>query len=146
MRHTFTPWVRKILEKEMATHSSVLACEIPWTEEPGRLQSMGLERAGYNFVTKQEQQKHTYICVCVYTQRENIQFSSVAQLCPTLCNPMDYNLLGFFVPGILQARILEWVAISFSRIFLTQGSKPHLLRCRWILYHLTHQGRPVETI
>ena len=89
MRHTFTPWVRKILEKEMATHSSVLACEIPWTEEPGRLQSMGLERAGYNFVTKQEQQKHTYICVCVYTQRENIQFSSVAQLCPTLCNPMN---------------------------------------------------------
>ena len=29
------------LEKEMATHSSILACEIPWTEEPGRLQSMG---------------------------------------------------------------------------------------------------------
>ena len=31
------------LEKEMATHSSILACEIPWTEEPGRLQSMGLQ-------------------------------------------------------------------------------------------------------
>ena len=30
------------LEKEMATHSSTLACKIPWTEEPGRLQSMGL--------------------------------------------------------------------------------------------------------
>ena len=29
------------LEKEMATHSSILACEIPWTEEPGRIQSMG---------------------------------------------------------------------------------------------------------
>ena len=35
------PWVRKSpLEKEMATHSSILAWEIPWTEEPGRLQSM----------------------------------------------------------------------------------------------------------
>ena len=33
------------LEKEMATHSSTLAWKIPWTEEPGRLQSMGLERA-----------------------------------------------------------------------------------------------------
>ena len=32
------------LEKEMATHSSILAWRIPWTEEPGRLQSMGLQR------------------------------------------------------------------------------------------------------
>ena len=34
------------LEKEMATHSSILACRIPWTEEPGRLQSMGPQRVG----------------------------------------------------------------------------------------------------
>jgi len=34
------------LEKEMATHSSILAWRIPWTEEPGRLQSMGLQRVG----------------------------------------------------------------------------------------------------
>ena len=40
---------------------------------------------------------------------------SVAQSCPTLCNPMDYSLPGSSVHGILQARILEWVAISFSR-------------------------------
>ena len=40
------------LEKEMATHSSVLAWEIPWTEEPGRLQSMGLQRVGHDLVTK----------------------------------------------------------------------------------------------
>ena len=33
------------LEKEMATHSSILAWEIPWTEEPGRLQSMGLQKS-----------------------------------------------------------------------------------------------------
>ena len=38
----------------------------------------------------------------------------VAQSCPTLCDPVDCNLLGFSVHGILQARILEWVAISFS--------------------------------
>ena len=35
------------LEKEMATHSSTLAWKIPWTEEPGRLQSMGLQRVGH---------------------------------------------------------------------------------------------------
>ena len=35
------------LEEEMATHSSILAWKIPWTEEPGGLQSMGLQRAGH---------------------------------------------------------------------------------------------------
>ena len=39
------------LEKEMATHSSIPAWRIPWTEEPGRLQSMGLQRAGHDQVT-----------------------------------------------------------------------------------------------
>ena len=37
------------------------------------------------------------------------------QTCPTLCDPMDYSLPGSSVQGILQARILEWVAISSSR-------------------------------
>ena len=36
------------LEKEMATHSSILAWKIPWTEEPGKLQAMGLQRVGHN--------------------------------------------------------------------------------------------------
>ena len=39
------------LEKEMATHSSILASEIPWTEEAGRLQSMGSQKVGYDWVT-----------------------------------------------------------------------------------------------
>ena len=37
------------LEKEMATFSSILAWKIPWTDEPGRLQSMGLQRVGHDF-------------------------------------------------------------------------------------------------
>ena len=41
--------------------------------------------------------------------------NEVAQSCPTLCDPMDCNLPGFSVHGILQARVLEWVAISFFR-------------------------------
>ena len=36
------------LEKEMVTHSSILAWRIPWTEKPGKLQSMGLQRVGHN--------------------------------------------------------------------------------------------------
>ena len=41
------------LEKGMATHSSILAWRIPWTEEPGGLKSMGLQRVGHNRSTKQ---------------------------------------------------------------------------------------------
>ena len=53
MRET---WVRSQgqedpLEKEMATHSSTLSWKIPWTEEPGRLQSLGLLRVGHDLVT-----------------------------------------------------------------------------------------------
>ena len=58
MQETQETWVRSLdqedpLEKEVATHSSVLAWEIPWTEEPGWLQSMS-QRVGHNFVTKQQ--------------------------------------------------------------------------------------------
>ena len=41
------------LKQEMATHSSILAWEIPWTEKPGRLQSMGSQRVRHNLATKQ---------------------------------------------------------------------------------------------
>ena len=52
-------WVRSLgqedpLGKGMATHINILAWEIPWTEEPGGLQSMGLQRVGYNLVMKQQ--------------------------------------------------------------------------------------------
>ena len=40
------------LEKGMATHSSILRWRIPWTEEPGRLQSMGSQRVGHDCMTK----------------------------------------------------------------------------------------------
>ena len=43
-----TPGQEDPLVKEMATHSSTLAWKIPWTEEPGRLQSMGSRRVGYD--------------------------------------------------------------------------------------------------
>ena len=45
-----------------------------------------------------------------------VKDSEVAQLCLTLCDPMDYSLPGSSVHGIFQARVLEWVAISFSTI------------------------------
>ena len=57
------------LEKEMATLSSILAWEIPWTEEPGGLQSMWSQRGGHNLANKQlqRQQKQPRTCdwVCL---------------------------------------------------------------------------------
>ena len=51
------------------------------------------------------------------------------------------------VHGILQARILEWVAVPFSRgSSQTKGSNPGLPHCRWILYQLSHQGSPTSLI
>ena len=45
------------LEKEMATHSSILAWEIPWTEEAAWLQSIGSQRVGHDLATKQQQEQ-----------------------------------------------------------------------------------------
>ena len=53
-------WVRflgqeALLEKKMATHCSILAWKIPWTEESGGLQFMGLQRVGHDLVTEEQQ-------------------------------------------------------------------------------------------
>ena len=53
-RHVQTLSREETLEKEMATHSSIVAWEIPWTEEPGKLYSpLGPKRVGHGLVTKQ---------------------------------------------------------------------------------------------
>ena len=82
---------------------------------------------------------HMYVCVFV------------TQLCPTLCDPMDCSLPGSYVHGILQARLLEWVAIPFSRessrlkdwtqlscmagrfftIWETRRACSHMRNCNW---------------
>ena len=70
----------------------------------------------------------------------------VTQSCLTLCDPMDCSLPGSSLHGIPQIRILEWVAIPFSR-----GSSQSrdwtrvFLHCRPILYHLSYQGSPKKS-
>ena len=64
------------------------------------------------------------------------------QLCPTLCHPMDCNLQGFSVHRILQARILDWVAMPFSRRASPPRDLSHIssISCigRWVLYNYCH--------
>ena len=84
---------------------------------------------------KQEFDIHTVGCLAV-----------LSQSCPTLCKPMDCSLTGSSVQGILQARILEWVAMpSSTDTFPTQGLNPGLLHYRQILYCLCPPGKPLNT-
>ena len=75
------------------------------------------------------QQYFCYISTCQELQYEKITYSEaliiiVTQLCPTLCHPVDCSPPGTSGHGILQARILEWVAISFSGDISDSGIKP----------------------
>ena len=63
------------LEKEMATHSNILAWEIPWTEEPGGLQIMGSQKVGHDLTIKQLNNennnsilvnRHTIVCLAIH--------------------------------------------------------------------------------
>ena len=60
--------------------------------------------------------KHIYMHVFYFVWHIITVFVLVAQSCPTLCNPLDCSPPGSFVHGILQARILEWILIPFSRM------------------------------
>ena len=68
------------------------------------------------------------------------------QLCPSLCEPMDSSPLGSSVHGISHARILEWVAISFSRGSSRARDRTHVsyVSCigMQVLYHWHHLGSP----
>ena len=106
LQYTIVP-----LGKEMATHSSILAWRLPWTEDLGGLQFMGL----HSDMTK---------------QLTRIQYPAAAakslQSCPTLCNPIDGSPPGSPIPGILQARALT----QYIKLLLYWNAN---LQLTWIL-------------
>ena len=89
----------------MATHSSILAWRIPWKEEPGGLQSAGSQRVRHDLTDLAHIQRAIGRLLLLLR----------CESCLTLCNSMDCSPPGSSVHGILQARILEWVAFPFSR-------------------------------
>ena len=109
------------MEKGLATHSSILAWSISWTEEAGVVQSMGSQRVRHDWATNTFTFL-THICIYKYThtyterEREKVKLLLlVTQLYSTFYNSMDYSTLVSSVRGISQARKLERVIISFSR-------------------------------
>ena len=81
---------------------------------------MGLQRVGHDWETKQSIFSYVFIFFLnIHESLNSVWFCSAAaakllQSCPTLCDPIDGSPPGSPVPGILQARTLEWVAISFA--------------------------------
>ena len=63
-RYRFNPWWGRSFGGEHATHFGVLAWRIPWTEEPGGLQSMGLQRVRHEWATKQQQTTFSILHLC----------------------------------------------------------------------------------
>ena len=124
----------------MATHSSILAWRIPGIEEPSGLPSMGLRRVGHDWSNLAEITPNSIVswllslayCATFSLVSLGTTFlinhlhryphlravldnaAKSLQSCPILCDPIDSSPPGSSVPGLLQARTLEWVAVSFS--------------------------------
>ena len=110
---------------------------LPGSSVHGIFQARILERVAVSYSRESSQPRdQTHTCLLCF--RLSVL---VTQLCLTFWDPMNCSSHDSSVHGILQARILEWVAIPFSKgIYPTQGSNPGLLHCRQILYHLSYQG------
>ena len=129
----------------MVTHSSILAWKIPWTEEVGRPQSMGPQRVGHKWTAEHIHTfssryaiSNLYLFLAMKWSSDTAATAAakLLQSCPTLCNPRDGSLPGSPIPGILQARTLEWVAISFSnawkwKVKVKSLSRVQLLETPW---------------
>ena len=86
---------------------------------------------------------YIYVCVCNFCTIYNFLYESeVTQSCPTLCDPMDCSLPGFSVHGIFQARVLEWVAISFSRRSSHPGDRTQVSHIVGRCFTLWATGKP----
>ena len=143
-------WVRPLgwedpLEEGMATHSSILAWEIPWTEEPGGLQSMGSQRAGYDWATKHI---HTH----VYFYWSIVDLQCCTNLCCTakwlsnidilfyilfhygLSWDIEYNSLCYSV-GLCWLSILNVIVVTTNPKLPVYPSLPHpLATASWELF------------
>ena len=112
-------------------HKSIQAVTSVWKEGQARNPGPQVNQNAAGLDEIMEKCKIKHINFSSASVAITIMKVKVAQSCPTLCNPMDCSPPGSCVHGILQARILEWVAMPSSRgSSRPQGSDPHLLHCR----------------
>ena len=93
---------KDVMEKEMATHSSILAWRIPWTEKPGRLQSMGSQRVGHDWVTSLH-------FPGIYQSNQKLADHSViySQPCALL-----HNFRRFFSSVVIQRKNMKSIGVG----------------------------------
>ena len=129
-------------EKGKATHSSILAWRIPWTVHGVTKRQTQLNNFHFTFsLAGWLPSVDSSVRMCVP--------SKLLQSCPTLCNPMDCGPPGNSVRGILQEKLLEWVAISYSRGSSQPRDQIHVsyVSCigRQVLYYYCHLGSPFSS-
>ena len=81
---------------------------IPNNDSGCKLSVSGKDKVSFVMRIYRPSREYIYMYIYMYV------YILLTQFCPTLCDPMDYSLPGSSVHGILQARTLEWVAMSFS--------------------------------
>ena len=132
-RHRFHPWVRKIPpEKEIASHSSILTWEVPQTEEPGGLQSMGSHRGGHHSVARwrpqllydavlvsavqqSESAMHVYIHTHVYVPVSIY----VYPLCFGFASSLGHQRAQGRVPCVTQKVLIIYFICSINGIYVS---------------------------
>ena len=95
--------------------------------------------------TQERKPRLLAIALLLTLQDPGLVRSEVTQSCVTLCNSIGYSLPGSSVYGIIQAKVLEWVAISFSRGSSGPGDRTWVPHGRQMLYLPSHQGSPPVT-
>ena len=115
----------------------------------GRGHKAGVSCWLHRALTLKELETSKWVCSwegCPVTEKAAAAAAAakLLQSCPTLCDPTDGSPLGYPVPGILQARTLEWVAISFSNVWKWKV-KVNSLSCVQLLatpWTAAHQASP----
>ena len=112
------------LKKEMATHSNILAWEIPWTEEPSGLQAMGPQRVRHELATKQKQQYLHIICTYPPIYSEIIfRLLVIPNSSLTLLGPsrifffLAFSVFGWLTPWMQNPQIWRAVYVYMKSSF-----------------------------
>ena len=111
-----------LLEKEMATHSSILAWKIPWTVEPGRLHSMGSQRVGHDWATS----------LSLHIQMKfDLFLWFTLQVLSQSCH------LSLLLPNILNFYIVEFISLSYlvSGFYIKDYKNFFPITFLWYLYY-----------
>ena len=116
------PGSGRSLEKEMATHSSILAWRIPWTEEPDALQSMGSQRVGHDWAT----------LLSTFMVNKNLNESFIKYMAAGENLVLTYR--NFYIQTVLQRIELK----IGHRVVIMWGEKPRVSKIRECLWNATN--------